>query len=62
MPFGTLDLGEPLGDDTSVSFDPIVNVLPGLRQYGWVTRLREPAYWMARRRSHRTLRGDATRA
>jgi hypothetical protein len=51
--FGTLDLGEPLGDDTRVSFDPVLNLLPGLSQYGWVRRLREPAYWAARRRTHR---------
>lgn len=51
--FGTLELGEPLGDDTRVSFDPLLNVLPGLTNYGWVERLREPAYWAARRRTHR---------
>jgi len=62
VPFGALELGEPLGDDTSVSFDPVVNVLPGLRQYGWVERLREPAYFGARRRSRRTLRGQPSRA
>jgi hypothetical protein len=54
--FGSLDLGEPLGDDTRISFDPVVNLLPGLRQYGWAKRLREPAYWAARRRSQRTPR------
>jgi hypothetical protein len=52
--FGRLELGEPLGDDTRVSFDPVVNVVPGLSNYGWVERLREPAYWVARRRTHRT--------
>lgn len=51
--FGSIDLGEPLGDDTRISFDPVLNVLPGLEQYDWVKRLREPAYWSARRRSHR---------
>ena len=55
-PFGTLELGEPLGDDTAVSFDPLLNVVPGLANYGWVERLREPAYWAARRRSHRSPR------
>jgi hypothetical protein len=54
--FGTLELGEPLGDDTRVSFDPVVNVVPGLRSYGWVQRLREPAYWAARRRTNRSAR------
>jgi hypothetical protein len=62
VPFGALELGESLGDDTEVSFDPIVNVLPGLRQYDWVTRLREPAYRAARRRTHRTVRSTPTRA
>jgi hypothetical protein len=62
VPFGAVDLGEPLGDDTSVSFDPVVNVLPGLRQYGWVKRLREPAYFGARRRTRRTLGSQPTRA
>ena len=52
--FGTLELGEPLGDDTRLSFDPVLNVVPGLAHYGWVTRLREPAYWAARRRTHRS--------
>lgn len=57
--FGTLELGEPLGDDTRVSFDPLLNVVPGLSNYGWVERLREPAYWAARRRTHRTAQPDA---
>lgn len=52
--FATLELGESLGDDTRVSFDPVVQPLPGTRQYAWVSRLREPAYRTARRRSHRS--------
>ncbi|MGY2876315.1 hypothetical protein ACVW00_003505 [Marmoricola sp. URHA0025 HA25] len=52
--FGTLELGEPLGDDRRLSFDRLVNVVPGLGSYGWVERLREPAYLVARRRTHRT--------
>ena len=52
--FGVIELGEPLGDDTRISYDPVLNELPGLRQSSWVTRLREPAYWTARRRSGRT--------
>jgi hypothetical protein len=51
--FGRLELGEPHGDDLHVSFDPVLNQLPGLSQYAWVTRLREPAYWTARERSGR---------
>lgn len=53
VPFGRLELGEDLGDDTQVSFDPVVNVLPGLATYDWVRRLRGPAYRTARRRSDR---------
>lgn len=37
------------GDDQSLSFDPVRNSLPGLEQYGWVQRLRAPAYRRARR-------------
>jgi hypothetical protein len=32
-----------------VSFDPILNQLPGLRPYAWVATLREGAYAAARR-------------
>jgi hypothetical protein len=35
--------------DAAVSFDPLRNVLPGLENYGWVRRLREPSYATARR-------------
>jgi len=35
--------------DQTLRFDPLVNPLPGTEQYGWVDRLREPAYRMARR-------------
>lgn len=54
-PFGTLRLDEPTttAADADVSFDPVVNPLPGLMPYDWVTRLREPAY-----RSARRARGD----
>jgi len=41
--------------DPPVSFDPVLNPLPGLRYYAPLTRLREPAYAGARRR---TARGD----
>jgi hypothetical protein len=51
--FGRLEFGPPHGDDLPVSFDPILNPLPGLSQYAWVTRLREPAYRTARERSGR---------
>ncbi len=36
-------------DDLSVSFEPVMNVPPGLETYDWVRRLREPAYVTARR-------------
>jgi hypothetical protein len=58
--FGRLELGAPFGDDLQVSFDPIVNVLPGLSHYSWVRLLREPAYWTARSRSGRTARPGGT--
>lgn len=45
--FGTLYLGRPT--DARVDFDPVLHQVPGLRQYSWVTRLREPAYRTARR-------------
>jgi hypothetical protein len=54
--FGRLELGAPYGDDLAVSFDPVVNVLPGLSQYGWVRLMREPAYWAARSRTGRAVR------
>jgi hypothetical protein len=34
--------------DAPVSFDPLRNTLPGLENYGWVRRLREPSYSVAR--------------
>ena len=33
----------------AMSFDPVRNQLPGLTQYPWVRRLREPSYKSARR-------------
>jgi hypothetical protein len=35
--------------DPQLSFDPLRHELPGLENYGWVRRLREPAYRTARR-------------
>jgi len=40
--------------DRTISFDPVMNQIPGLQQYPAVVRLREPAY-----RSARRSRGDA---
>jgi hypothetical protein len=41
--------------DPPVSFDPVLNPLPGLRFSTPLTRLREPAYVAARRRTARGL-------
>ncbi|GAA1502029.1 hypothetical protein [Nocardioides humi] len=48
-PLGELTLEMPLPEETEVSFDPVVNPLPGLQQYAWVERLREQSYAAARR-------------
>jgi hypothetical protein len=47
--FATLQLSGELVEDEEVSFDPVVNQLPGLGQYPVVVRLREPSYLIARR-------------
>lgn len=47
-PFAELTLSTTRGPDPLVSFDPVLNPLPGLDTYGWVRRLREPAYRTAR--------------
>jgi hypothetical protein len=48
--FARLELPDPtVGDDALVSFDPVLNPLTGLSTYGWVRRLREPSYVVARR-------------
>jgi hypothetical protein len=59
--FGTIDLPDPpSGEDAAISFDPVLNPLPGLGSYRWVRRLREPAYLTARRsRGHARLDGEA---
>lgn len=46
--FADLRLSQQDAGDQSISFDPVENRLPGLDQYGWVERLREPAYDEAR--------------
>ena len=35
--------------DEDISFDPVLNTLPGLDNYPWVRRLRSPSYRTARR-------------
>jgi hypothetical protein len=37
-----------LDENGDVTFDPVLHRLPGLDQYGWVERLREPSYDEAR--------------
>lgn len=46
--FGDLVLSSTRGPDPLVSFAPVRNTLPGLENYDWVRRLREPAYATAR--------------
>jgi hypothetical protein len=48
-PFALLRLGPETQEQHRVSFDPVLNTLPGLEHYDWVRRLREPAYRVARR-------------
>ena len=47
-PFADLVLSAEEGPDPLISFDPLLNPVPGLDNYGWVRRLREPAYRAAR--------------
>ena len=48
-PFAELRLHAPTdGPDQPVSFDPVLNRLPGLETYEWVRRMREPSYRTAR--------------
>lgn len=48
-PFACLHLNEDEAPDQDISFDPVRHQLPGLEQYPWVVRLREPSYLTARR-------------
>lgn len=50
QPLGDLTLERTLHEEDETSFDPVLNVLPGLRQYAWVEHLRERSYATARRR------------
>jgi len=47
-PLARLEVSATTAEDALVSFDPLLNTLPGLDNYGWVRRLREPAYAAAR--------------
>jgi hypothetical protein len=59
LPFGTLDLTEAAPDhDLDLSFDPVLNVIPGLDSYDWAARLRRRSYAASRRaRERRKGRG-----
>jgi hypothetical protein len=46
--FAQLELTDRAAADVEISFDPVVNQIPGLAQYPTVVRLREPAYKRAR--------------
>lgn len=60
-PFADLVLTQTTGADALVSFDPVRNTLPGLDNYEWVRRLREPAYGAARLTRRRGRRDVPTR-
>jgi hypothetical protein len=47
-PFADLTVSDEDAGDPTVSFDPVLNRVPGLEQYPAVVRLREPAYHVAR--------------
>lgn len=57
-PFADLVLSSTAGPDPLVSFDPVRNTLPGLENYAWVRRLREPAYGTARLTRRRGRRAE----
>lgn len=47
--FAHLEVGADQHEDPTVSFDPVLNTLPGLDPYGWVASLRAGSYVAARR-------------
>jgi hypothetical protein len=52
QPFASLEIAgqsDPGDADPLLSFDPVLNCLPGLEPYDWVRRVREGAYAAARR-------------
>lgn len=54
VPFARLEVSSTSGADPAISFDPVVNPLPGLELYPWAQRLRAPAYRAARAASGRS--------
>jgi hypothetical protein len=56
LPFGTLEVTQTSfrGHDLDLSFDPVLNVVPGLETYDWAAQLRRFSYAASRRaREHR---------
>ena len=56
LSFGTLEVTQTTfrGDDLDLSFDPVLNVVPGLETYDWAAQLRRFSYAASRRaREHR---------
>ena len=51
--FAELRLSDDEAPNRGMSFDPVRNQLPGLTQYAWVRRLREPSYRTARKSRQR---------
>ena len=51
LPFGTLEVTQTTfrGDDLDLSFDPVLNVVPGLETYDWAAQLRRFSYAASRR-------------
>jgi hypothetical protein len=56
LPFGTLEVTQMTyrGHELDLSFDPVLNVVPGLETYDWAAQLRRFSYAASRRaRQHR---------
>jgi hypothetical protein len=56
LPFPTLEITQTTyrGHDLDLSFDPVLNVVPGLETYDWAAQLRRFSYAASRRaRQHR---------
>ncbi len=51
--FADLDIPSTSGPDPEISFDAVAHPPPGLQNYAWVRRMREPAYQAARETSGR---------
>jgi hypothetical protein len=51
LPFATLEITQTTyrGHDVDLSFDPVLNVVPGLETYDWAAQLRRFSYAASRR-------------